>query len=356
MSDIIQARYDKLEQIAARFSQASAATDDLRGQVLRAYTPLADGGWIGAGAASFCAEVEGEILPALLRLRSVLTEAQAVTNVIAARLRQAEEEAAAPFRGGAASTPPATEPGLWDRWGEWVHGALDVLGLVPVFGEVADGVNGLIYLAEGRYVEATISAVAMIPVWGDLGKAAKWTAKGGKMVVEEVAEAGAKRVLREGAEEAAERGAREGAEALRFGELAPNARYTRNGYEYATDEAGRVSQVSGTLKLETAPRTRHQTEVGHQGLPGDEGGHLIGSQFGGTPEGVNLVPQSGWLNRGKGSPWAQMERGWARNLEAGRSVKVDIQVHYPPGETVRPSRFRVAWEVDGKTYKRIFRN
>jgi len=53
---------------------------------------------------------------------------------------------------------------LVDGAKEWLHGALDVAGLIPGFGEIADGVNALIYLAEGRFVEAGISAVGMIPI------------------------------------------------------------------------------------------------------------------------------------------------------------------------------------------------
>ena len=52
----------------------------------------------------------------------------------------------------------------WDEYGEWVHGALDLAGFIPGLGEIADGVNGLIYLAEGRYLEASLSAMSMIPL------------------------------------------------------------------------------------------------------------------------------------------------------------------------------------------------
>ena len=34
----------------------------------------------------------------------------------------------------------------WDEYGEWVHGALDAVGFIPGLGEIADGINGLIYL------------------------------------------------------------------------------------------------------------------------------------------------------------------------------------------------------------------
>ncbi len=34
----------------------------------------------------------------------------------------------------------------WDKYGERVHGALDAVGFIPGLGEIADGLNGLIYL------------------------------------------------------------------------------------------------------------------------------------------------------------------------------------------------------------------
>lgn len=51
--------------------------------------------------------------------------------------------------------------------------ALDVAGLVPGFGEVADGLNALISLARGDYVGAGLSAAAMIPFVGWGATAAK---------------------------------------------------------------------------------------------------------------------------------------------------------------------------------------
>ncbi|MEO8327491.1 MAG: hypothetical protein ABI618_16690, partial [Nitrospirota bacterium] len=89
----------------------------------------------------------------------------------------------------------------WEKYGEWVHGALDTVGFIPGLGEIADGLNGLIYLGEGRYLEAGISALSMIPIVGDLGKAGKWSLEIGKEVLEEATE----RVVKEVAEELVEK-------------------------------------------------------------------------------------------------------------------------------------------------------
>ncbi len=61
-----------------------------------------------------------------------------------------------------------------------VHGGLDLLGLVPGVGELADGANALIYTAEGDGVNAAISAAAMVPILGAGATAGKLGAKGAK--------------------------------------------------------------------------------------------------------------------------------------------------------------------------------
>jgi hypothetical protein len=110
----------------------------------------------------------------------------------------------------------------WDQYGEWVHGALDAVGFIPGLGEVADGLNGLIYLGEGRYLDASLSVMAMIPLIGDLGKAGKWTLKAGQEIVEtavtkvvkEVAEEAVEKVTKELLEEGTEKILKESGEEL----------------------------------------------------------------------------------------------------------------------------------------------
>ncbi len=56
------------------------------------------------------------------------------------------------------------------------HTVLDVAGLVPLVGELADGANALWYTADGDYTAAGLSAAAMIPVVG-------WVSTGGRLGV-----------------------------------------------------------------------------------------------------------------------------------------------------------------------------
>ncbi len=57
-----------------------------------------------------------------------------------------------------------------------VHNTLDAVGVIPGVGEVADAINGTIYLAEGDYTNAALSYVSCIPLGGDA------VGKGGKLV------------------------------------------------------------------------------------------------------------------------------------------------------------------------------
>lgn len=99
----------------------------------------------------------------------------------------------------------AEEAGWWKRWGSGaLHLALDVAGLVPVVGEVADGANALIYLAEGDKINAALSAAAMVPGAGMAATGAKLGKKAAGAVVE-----GAVKATREGAEKAAKKEAAE---------------------------------------------------------------------------------------------------------------------------------------------------
>lgn len=135
-------------------------------------------------------------------------------------------------------------------------------------------------------------------------------------------------------------------------DLKPNTTYERNGYEYTTDDQGRPMRISGTLRLEEGERTRLQTEVGHMGEEGDDGGHMIGTRFDGPTDAFNLVPQNANLNRGE---WNSMERGWAEALAQDKDVKVIIEPIYG-ADGVRPESFDVVTQINGELTYRNFAN
>lgn len=79
---------------------------------------------------------------------------------------------------------------------EILHGGLDLAGLIPVLGAAPDLLNVGIYIIEGDFTSAGISAVAMIPVFGE---AATVTKLGSRTVLRVPGEA-VERVGREGVE------------------------------------------------------------------------------------------------------------------------------------------------------------
>ncbi len=142
------------------------------------------------------------------------------------------------------------------------------------------------------------------------------------------------------------------------GDLKPNHKYKVGNHLYETDDAGRVSRVSGKLDLNTRDRNTYQQvksakEAGiKDGLSDDDGGHLIASIFDGPGEQINYAPMNSNLNRGA---WKRMENKWADALKEGKDVKVDIQPVYD-GASKRPEAFEVQYWIDGKLHEAAFEN
>jgi hypothetical protein len=55
---------------------------------------------------------------------------------------------------------------LWEATKEIVHLSLDAFGLIPVGGEIADLINGVLYTIEGDKLNATLSYASAVPVAG----------------------------------------------------------------------------------------------------------------------------------------------------------------------------------------------
>ena len=92
---------------------------------------------------------------------------------------QTSPNASGPGNSAPPPKPTPKEEGWWKRWGsDALHTTLDVVGMIPGVGEVADGANALVYLAEGDKVSAALSAAAMLPVGGQAATAGKWGRKG----------------------------------------------------------------------------------------------------------------------------------------------------------------------------------
>jgi hypothetical protein len=63
-----------------------------------------------------------------------------------------------------------------------VHFALDMVGFIPIVGDVVDVLHGFWYLAEGRYGEMWLSFGSALPISGDIAfKGTKWTMKAARI-------------------------------------------------------------------------------------------------------------------------------------------------------------------------------
>ncbi|WP_062261273.1 DNA/RNA non-specific endonuclease [Endozoicomonas arenosclerae] len=134
-------------------------------------------------------------------------------------------------------------------------------------------------------------------------------------------------------------------------------------YTYETDSKGRTVKVTGKLKKSaiTVQKERdklHRNTTTQSKYGGDDpnydGGHLIGTLFQGPAEKVNLVPQLKDQNRH--GEWRQMEKEWAKELDKGREVEVEILVKYQEG-TGTPEIMYSNYSVDnGPITEREFRN
>ncbi|MBC1235178.1 DNA/RNA non-specific endonuclease [Listeria booriae] len=137
-------------------------------------------------------------------------------------------------------------------------------------------------------------------------------------------------------------------------ELKPNVKYNSNGYNYQTDDLGRISSADANLTLKKGTRnTKHQLEAGGENrvkapsTQGDHGGHLIGTQFDGSPLLDNIVAMNGNVNV---SAYKKLENTWASSLRNGSEVHVNIKPVYM-GESKRPIRFDIKYKIDGQKYE-----
>lgn len=126
-----------------------------------------------------------------------------------------------------------------------------------------------------------------------------------------------------------------------------------NGYKYVQDAAGRTVSAEGKLRIEPVERDKNAQlrAGGSERLETDDGGHLIGRQFGGIGE-INLVAQDRSLNQG---PYRELEQKWADAVKNGDTVYVKVEPVYK-GDSIRPDSFRVSYSINGEKFKKVFSN
>lgn len=98
-NDVVQVRYDQLEDIANRFARKAQETAQLQQRILRDAQALQNGGWMGAGSQAFSNEMNSVVQPAMQRLIQAFETASSTSKEIKQIMLAAEEEAARPFKG-----------------------------------------------------------------------------------------------------------------------------------------------------------------------------------------------------------------------------------------------------------------
>ena len=119
--------------------------------------------------------------------------------------------------------------------------------------------------------------------------------------------------------------------------------YESNGYSYQINEYNQITQAKGELRLEDGIRNLYaqRTAGGEYRHDNDDGGHLIGTRFGGSGELDNLVAEDRYINRGA---FKSLENEWANNLESGNRVNVEVEPVYH-GQSERPDIITAKTEV-----------
>lgn len=314
--------------------------------------------WHDDGADALVAAIEAAVMPR----DGGSTDSALVAADLQVVLDYAEEQEA---------IAEANEPPLWSRI---VHGVLDVLGFIPVVEWVADPLNAGLYFVEGDQVNAGLSLAGMIPVIGYAAVGGRWvkvTRMLDRAELDELAAAG--RIapvdgsdfarLAEGTDLAPLSRFLDGvdipADAVRvtsgstgdwnrvLNNPLPNQTYVVDGrFVYRTDAHGRVVAADGHLDaLPGGGRNTYQQRVSGRGdrQPGDQGGHLFGTWFGGPGEGINIIPMTSRVNL---SEYKALEGRWAELVAEGKTIDVQITPRYR-GDSTRPDRFTVSWRVDG---------
>lgn len=131
---------------------------------------------------------------------------------------------------------------------------------------------------------------------------------------------------------------------------APNTHYNVDDrFHYNTDNNSRVGHAHADLDASSAAeRNGYQQRIagGPDRLPGDQGGHIFGSQFGGPGEAINLTAMRDTLNSVGNREYYNLENDWRSYITEGKKVSVEVEITYP-GDSRRPEMYSVRTYVDG---------
>ena len=138
--------------------------------------------------------------------------------------------------------------------------------------------------------------------------------------------------------------------------LLPDNRFEIKGYQYETDNQGRISSAEGQLKIKDNNYSRVMEDVrnykGQEYRNSDDRGHLIGHQFGGSDRLENLVPMDSSLNQGD---YVKLEKTLASAVKDNADVMLKVEPIYE-NKSTRPIEFKVSYSIDGDKEVTVFKN
>lgn len=133
-------------------------------------------------------------------------------------------------------------------------------------------------------------------------------------------------------------------------ELTPNNNYEINGYKYSTDEIGRIknAEASPLRTKDWDGRKTIKDSIGDIGKGsekiGDNRGHIIGDQFGGSNGLENMIPQDAYINK---TTYKNFENMLAAEVKKGSNVEMYVNLIYE-GTSRRPNNIIVNYVINGK--------
>lgn len=96
----VRSDHDALRQLARQFNDSSSNTHQMLQNLKSKMGELRGKDWIGKGADKFYAEMDSSVFPSLQRLTKALGHSAQITVKISQVMKQAEDDAAALFKGG----------------------------------------------------------------------------------------------------------------------------------------------------------------------------------------------------------------------------------------------------------------
>jgi len=172
-----------------------------------------------------------------------------------------------------------------DGWGFWdtIQTGLDVIGMIPVVGEVADLANAGISVARGDYEGAALSMAAMVPFAGSTIGAAKLTQKLDK-VLDQIDNASALKNARR-AQLKTNKAAGKAAEAQAAKDLVAEGNIILGSQVSVRTTEGRrvidhlIQQADGTIKVievKSGDAVRNASQLAKDKALSNQGGVIVG--------------------------------------------------------------------------------